>query len=317
MNIAVVGTGYVGLVSGSCFAETGATVTCVDVDAEKIERLQRGEIPIYEPGLDELVKKNVAAGRLCFTTDLASVLDDVEIVFSAVGTPPDEDGSADLKYVLQVARTIGQNLNHYVVVVTKSTVPVGTARKVRNAIDEEKYASLIAELKDLPSKIEKILSEEEDIKKLASEIRNAKDIFFIGREIDYATSLEGSLKMKEISYIHSEAYAAGELKHGTISLIEKGTPVVGILTQSNVYEKTISNLIETKTRGAHIICIVSEDKEKANTIADDIISIPNTAEYFMTSLAIIPLQLLSYYVSVQLGLNVDKPRNLAKSVTVE
>ena len=189
--------------------------------------------------------------------------------------------------------------------------------KVRNSIDEEKYASLIAELKDLPSKIEKILSEEEDIKKLASEIRNAKDIFFIGREIDYATSLEGSLKMKEISYIHSEAYAAGELKHGTISLIEKGTPVVGILTQSNVYEKTVSNLIETKTRGAHIICVVSEDKEKANTIADDLISIPNTAEYFMTSLSIIPLQLLSYYVSVQLGLNVDKPRNLAKSVTVE
>ncbi|MBR3674985.1 MAG: glutamine--fructose-6-phosphate transaminase (isomerizing) [Bacilli bacterium] len=189
--------------------------------------------------------------------------------------------------------------------------------KLRSAIDEEKYSSLIAELKDLPSKIEKILSEEEDIKKLASEIRNAKDIFFIGREIDYATSLEGSLKMKEISYIHSEAYAAGELKHGTISLIEKGTPVVGILTQSNVYEKTISNLIETKTRGSHVICVVSEDKTKASAIADDLISIPSAAEYFMTSLAIIPLQLLSYYVSVQLGLNVDKPRNLAKSVTVE
>ena len=137
MNIAIVGTGYVGLVSGTCFADTGATVTCVDVDAAKIERLENGEIPIYEPGLDELVKKNVAAGRLKFTTDLASVLDDVEIVFSAVGTPPDEDGSADLKYVLQVARTIGQHLNHYVVVVTKSTVPVGTARKVRQAIEEE------------------------------------------------------------------------------------------------------------------------------------------------------------------------------------
>jgi len=137
MNIAIVGTGYVGLVSGTCFADTGATVTCVDVDAAKIERLQKGEIPIYEPGLDELVKKNVAADRLRFTTDLASILDDVEIVFSAVGTPPDEDGSADLKYVLQVARTIGQHLNHYVVVVTKSTVPVGTARKVRTAIEEE------------------------------------------------------------------------------------------------------------------------------------------------------------------------------------
>ena len=137
MNIAIVGTGYVGLVSGTCFADTGAIVTCVDVDAAKIERLKNGEIPIYEPGLDELVKKNVAAGRLKFTTDLASVLDDVEIVFSAVGTPPDEDGSADLKYVLQVARTIGQHLNHYVVVVTKSTVPVGTARKVRQTIEEE------------------------------------------------------------------------------------------------------------------------------------------------------------------------------------
>lgn len=137
MNIAIVGTGYVGLVSGTCFADTGADVTCVDVDADKIERLRNGEIPIYEPGLDELVKKNVAAGRLKFTTDLAAVLDEVQIVFSAVGTPPDEDGSADLKYVLQVARTIGQHLNHYVVVVTKSTVPVGTARKVRKTIEEE------------------------------------------------------------------------------------------------------------------------------------------------------------------------------------
>ena len=137
MNIAIVGTGYVGLVSGTCFADTGVNVTCVDVDAEKIERLQKGEIPIYEPGLDELVKKNVAAGRLKFTTDLASVLNDQEIIFSAVGTPPDEDGSADLKYVLQVARTIGQNMNKYLVVVTKSTVPVGTAKKVRQAIEEE------------------------------------------------------------------------------------------------------------------------------------------------------------------------------------
>ena len=137
MNIAIVGTGYVGLVSGTCFADTGANVTCVDVDAQKIERLKNGEIPIFEPGLDELVVKNVKAGRLHFTTDLSSVLDDVQIVFSAVGTPPDEDGSADLKYVLQVARTIGQHMNHYTVVVTKSTVPVGTAAKVRKTIEEE------------------------------------------------------------------------------------------------------------------------------------------------------------------------------------
>ena len=126
-----------GLVSGTCFADTGANVTCVDVDAQKIERLKNGEIPIFEPGLDELVLKNVKADRLHFTTDLASVLDDVQIVFSAVGTPPDEDGSADLKYVLQVARTIGQHINHYTVVVTKSTVPVGTAAKVRKTIEEE------------------------------------------------------------------------------------------------------------------------------------------------------------------------------------
>lgn len=137
MNIAIVGTGYVGLVSGACFADTGAVVTCVDVDGEKIERLRKGYIPIYEPGLDELVLKNVKAGRLKFTTSLPDVLNDQQIIFSAVGTPPDEDGSADLRYVLQVARTIGENLNKYMVIVTKSTVPVGTARKVRAAIQHE------------------------------------------------------------------------------------------------------------------------------------------------------------------------------------
>ena len=137
MNIAIVGTGYVGLVSGACFAEMGADVTCVDVNKEKIKALLNGEIPIYEPGLDSLVARNVSAGRLHFTTDLASVLNDVEIVFSAVGTPPDEDGSADLHYVLDVARTIGQNMEKYLVVVTKSTVPVGTAKKVKAVIQEE------------------------------------------------------------------------------------------------------------------------------------------------------------------------------------
>ena len=137
MNIAIVGTGYVGLVSGACFADTGASVTCVDVDAEKIERLRRGEIPIYEPGLDELVLKNVKAGRLRFTTSLEEVLNDQQIVFSAVGTPPDEDGSADLRYVLQVAKTIGEHLDRYIVVVTKSTVPVGTAERVRQTIQAE------------------------------------------------------------------------------------------------------------------------------------------------------------------------------------
>ncbi len=137
MNIAIVGTGYVGLVSGTCFAEMGVDVTCVDVDSDKIERLQGGEIPIYEPGLDEMVRRNVEAGRLHFTTELKDVIDNVEVVFSAVGTPPDEDGSADLKYVLAVARTFGQNINKYTILVTKSTVPVGTAQKVREAIKSE------------------------------------------------------------------------------------------------------------------------------------------------------------------------------------
>lgn len=137
MKIAIVGTGYVGLVSGACFAEIGVDVTCVDVDKNKIDGLLNGVIPIYEPNLDTLVKRNIEAGRLKFTTDLSAVLNDVEVVFSAVGTPPDEDGSADLKYVLEVARTIGANMNHHIVVVTKSTVPVGTAKKVKAAIQEE------------------------------------------------------------------------------------------------------------------------------------------------------------------------------------
>ncbi len=137
MNIAIVGTGYVGLVSGTCFAEMGVNVTCVDVDSNKINSLLEGKVPIYEPGLDEMVLRNRREGRLHFTTDLASVLDKVEIVFSAVGTPPDEDGSADLSYVLEVARTVGRNMNRYLVLVTKSTVPVGTARKVKAAIQEE------------------------------------------------------------------------------------------------------------------------------------------------------------------------------------
>ena len=137
MNIAIVGTGYVGLVSGTCFAEMGVNVTCVDVDERKIYNLQHGQIPIYEPGLDEMVLRNQREGRLHFTTDLKTCLNDVEIVFSAVGTPPDEDGSADLKYVLEVARTVGREMNKYILLVTKSTVPVGTAKKVKATIEEE------------------------------------------------------------------------------------------------------------------------------------------------------------------------------------
>ncbi|MBQ8773863.1 MAG: UDP-glucose/GDP-mannose dehydrogenase family protein, partial [Muribaculaceae bacterium] len=137
MKIAIVGTGYVGLVSGACFAEVGIDVTCIDIDKAKINRLKNGDIPIYEPGLDDLVSRNINEGRLHFSTDLASCIDDVEVVFNAVGTPPDEDGSADLKYVLEVARTFGRHINKYSILVTKSTVPVGTSQKVKSAIDEE------------------------------------------------------------------------------------------------------------------------------------------------------------------------------------
>ena len=137
MNIAVVGTGYVGLVSGTCFAEMGINVTCIDVDYDKVEKLRRGIVPIYEPGLEEMVRRNMDAGRLHFTTDLAEVIDNVEVVFSAVGTPPDEDGSADLKYVIDVAKTFGQMISKYTILVTKSTVPVGTAAKVKEVVNEE------------------------------------------------------------------------------------------------------------------------------------------------------------------------------------
>ena len=137
MNIAIVGTGYVGLVSGTCFAEMGVNVTCVDVNKEKINALLHGQIPIYEPGLDEMVLRNCQEGRLRFTTDITTCLNDVELVFSAVGTPPDEDGSADLTYVLEVARSVGRNMNKYLVLITKSTVPVGTAQKVKAVIQEE------------------------------------------------------------------------------------------------------------------------------------------------------------------------------------
>src|SRR5665647_1289379 len=137
MKIAIVGTGYVGLVSGTCFAEMGVDVTCVDIDVQKIENLTKGIIPIYEPGLEDMVLRNVKAERLHFSTQLADILDNVQVVFSAVGTPPDADGSADLKYVLEVARTIGQNMNQYLMLVTKSTVPVGTAKLVRQTIQDE------------------------------------------------------------------------------------------------------------------------------------------------------------------------------------
>ena len=188
---------------------------------------------------------------------------------------------------------------------------------VREQLDNEKYSELIQEMLTLPDKIEKILEDKERIQWFASKKASAKDIFFIGRGIDYAISLEGSLKMKEISYIHSEAYAAGELKHGTISLIEDGTLVIGVLTQNKLYEKSVSNMVECKSRGAYLCSITTYGNYNMEDSADFVVYVPKTDEHFATSLAIIPLQLMGYYVSVAKGLDVDKPRNLAKSVTVE
>lgn len=188
---------------------------------------------------------------------------------------------------------------------------------VRGEMNEDKYSEMIAELERIPEKIEQILENKERLQWFAAKFANAKDIFFIGRGIDYAICLEGSLKMKEISYIHSEAYAAGELKHGTISLIEDGTLVIGVLTQSNLYEKTVSNMVEVKSRGAYLMGLTSYGNYELEDTADFVTYIPKTDEHFATSLAVIPLQLMGYYVSVARGLDVDKPRNLAKSVTVE
>ena len=189
--------------------------------------------------------------------------------------------------------------------------------KVRGQIDEKRYSSLVKDLLALPDKMKRVLEDKERIQWFAAKFANAKDIFFIGRGIDYAVSMEGSLKMKEISYIHSEAYAAGELKHGTISLIEDGTLVVSVLTQQELYEKMIGNMAEVKSRGAYLMGLTAYGHYNVEDTADFTTYIPRTDSLFTASLAVIPLQLMGYYVSVAKGLDVDKPRNLAKSVTVE
>jgi glucosamine--fructose-6-phosphate aminotransferase (isomerizing) len=189
--------------------------------------------------------------------------------------------------------------------------------KIRGQISDEQYAGYIKEMQTLPDKIRRILEDKERIQWFASKQMNAKDVFFVGRGIDYAICMEGSLKMKEISYIHSEAYAAGELKHGTISLIEEGTLVIGVLTQLALFEKTVSNMVECKSRGAYLMGLTTTGNYNIEESADFTVYIPETDEHFAISLAVIPMQLMGYYVSVAKGLDVDKPRNLAKSVTVE
>lgn len=189
--------------------------------------------------------------------------------------------------------------------------------RVRNTITEEQYGNYITELLTIPDKIQKILQDKERLQWFAAKYANAHDVFFVGRGIDYAISLEGSLKLKEISYIHSEAYAAGELKHGTISLIEPGTLVIGVLTQSDLYEKTISNMLECKSRGAYLMGLTTYGKYEIEDQVNFAVYVPKIDEHFGGSLTVVPLQLMGYYVSVAKGLDVDKPRNLAKSVTVE
>lgn len=189
--------------------------------------------------------------------------------------------------------------------------------RVRGEITEEQYTGYITELQTIPDKISRILEDKERIQWFAAKQANAQDIFFVGRGIDYAICLEGSLKLKEISYIHSEAYAAGELKHGTISLIEDGILVIGVLTQPELYEKTISNMVECKSRGASLMALTTVGNYSIEDTAEFTVYVPKTDEHFAASLAVVPLQLLGYYVSVARGLDVDKPRNLAKSVTVE
>ena len=189
--------------------------------------------------------------------------------------------------------------------------------RVRGQIKNKEFAAMLGDLRCLPDQIELLLNNKFKIQKFANRYIGAKDVFFIGRGIDYAISLEGSLKLKEISYIHSEAYAAGELKHGTISLIEEGTLVAAVSTQPNLYAKTISNMVEVKARGAVVLAVTCEENKEIEKAADYVIYIPETNPFFANSLAIIPLQLFGYYVAVGKGCDVDKPRNLAKSVTVE
>ena len=245
-----------------------------------------------------------------------------------------EQGLSTLAIVNVVGSTIAREADHVIYTMAGPEIAVATTKAyssqlivtyliaiqfalVRGRIDEERYTALLTEMQTLPKKITRIFEDTERIQWFAAKHSNDKDIFFIGRGLDYGISMEGSLKLKEVSYIHSEATAAGELKHGTISLIENGTLVVGILTQNELIEKMLSNMEEVKSRGAYVLGLTTYGNYKTEDVADFTVYIPRTEEMFTPSLAIIPLQLLAYYISVSRGLDVDKPRNLAKSVTVE
>ena len=245
-----------------------------------------------------------------------------------------ERGAATLAIVNVIGSTIAREADHVLYTLAGPEIAVATTKAysaqliaadvlavhmalARGKITEETAADLLSQLAEIPDKIIRILEEKARLQWFASKMANTHDIFFIGRGLDYAISLEGSLKMKEISYIHSEAYAAGELKHGTISLVENNTLVIGVLTQQELYEKTVSNMLECKSRGAYLAGVTMNGNFSVEDSVNFTVYIPRTDEHFTASLAVIPLQLLAYYTSVNRGLDVDKPRNLAKSVTVE
>ena len=275
------------------------------------------EMPLVKDGLVIVISQSgetadtLAAMRMAKDKGLAT-LAVVNVIGSSIAREADKVFYTLAGPEISVATTKGYSAQ----LVALDCIAVQFA-KVKGLITDEQYSYYISELQTIPEKIEKILQDKERIQWFAAKYANAHDVFFVGRGVDYAVCLEGSLKLKEISYIHSEAYAAGELKHGTISLIEDNILVIGVLTQSKLYEKTVSNMMECKSRGAYLMGVTNYGNYEMEDKVDFTVYVPKVDEHFMGSLAVIPLQLLGYYVSVAKGLDVDKPRNLAKSVTVE
>ena len=289
----------------------------IPVRVELASEFRYREMPLVKDGLVIVISQSgetadtLAAMRMAKDKGLAT-LAVVNVIGSSIAREADKVFYTLAGPEISVATTKGYSAQ----LAALDCIAVQFA-KVKGLITDEQYGYYISELQTIPEKIEKVLQDKERIQWFAAKYANAHDVFFVGRGVDYAVCLEGSLKLKEISYIHSEAYAAGELKHGTISLIEDNILVIGVLTQSKLYEKTVSNMVECKSRGAYLMGLTTFGHYNIEENADFSVYIPKTDPHFATSLAVIPLQLLGYYVSVAKGLDVDKPRNLAKSVTVE
>ena len=289
----------------------------IPVRVELASEFRYREMPLVKDGLVIVISQSgetadtLAAMRMAKEKGLAT-LAVVNVIGSSIAREADKVFYTLAGPEISVATTKGYSAQ----LVALDCIAVQFA-KVKGLITDEQYSYYISELQTIPDKIEKILQDKERIQWFAAKYANAHDVFFVGRGVDYAVCLEGSLKLKEISYIHSEAYAAGELKHGTISLIEDNILVIGVLTQSKLYEKTVSNMMECKCRGAYLMGVTNYGNYEMEDKVDFTVYVPKVDAHFMGSLAVIPLQLLGYYVSVAKGLDVDKPRNLAKSVTVE